>query len=228
MFCPEPLPRYLRLLPDPGRRGHYRLEELRPGTPRLEGYVRFVCVSDTHQQTAALILPEGDVLIHAGDFTNGGHREEIKSFCRWLGSCHFAEKVVIAGNHELPFDRGYMESMGSLGYSQLQIEPREDLPGLLGNCIYLQDTATEVKGFKVYGSPWQPAFCDWAFNLCERSQLREKWEQIPPDTDILITHGPPQGFCDVVPHFGNVGCPELSKAVQRVRPMAHVFGHIHE
>ncbi|XP_078064850.1 metallophosphoesterase domain-containing protein 1-like [Mustelus asterias] len=184
-----PEPKYLRMQRDAHGQG-YRLEELKGGTPVGKGYVRFVCISDTHQHTAGLRLPRGDVLIHAGDFTNCGYRREIENFGRWLGSCHFPQKVVIAGNHELPFDRMYMRPGD---YENLGIGSDEEVSQLLGDCTYLQDSGAMVQGFKVYGSPWQPAFCNWAFNLTEEEQLREKWDRIPSDTDILITHGPPRG-----------------------------------
>lgn len=81
---------------------------------------------------------------------------------------------------------------------------------------------------KVYGAPWQPEFFNWGFNLPLGPQLKEKWDMIPDDTDILITHGPPLTILDQVNHM-NVGCGDLLEAVQaRVRPRLHVFGHIHE
>ncbi|XP_060679037.1 metallophosphoesterase domain-containing protein 1-like, partial [Hemiscyllium ocellatum] len=76
---PRPLsPEYLRLRRDPHRR--LRLEELPPGSPPSPGYVRVVCISDTHLRTKQRSLPQGDILIHAGDFTQTGHRSEILAF----------------------------------------------------------------------------------------------------------------------------------------------------
>ena len=57
-------------------------------------------------------------------------------------------------------------------------------------------------------------------------------DPIPENTDILVTHGPPQGFHDEVDEAysgpQNVGCPHLRRAIERIRPRLHVFGHIHE
>jgi Icc-related predicted phosphoesterase len=94
---------------------------------------------------------------------------------------------------------------------------------------YLQDSGVEINGVKFWGSPWQPWFHDWAFNLKTSTQLRSKWNLIPTDTDVLLTHGPPFGILDRTQRTGeSVGCHELLLAVRRVSPKLHVFGHIHE
>jgi hypothetical protein len=85
------------------------------------------------------------------------------------------------------------------------------------------------KMIKIWGSPWQPEFHNWAFNLPRGEKIKEKWDMIPVDTDILITHGPPMGKLDYVRYDNvNVGCEELLLKVQEIKPKIHVFGHIHE
>lgn len=96
------------------------------------------------------------------------------------------------------------------------------------NATYVEDAAIEVAGIRLYGSPWQPWFLDWAFNLPRGAALRDKWANIPSDTDLLVTHGPPHGILDRTLRDADVGCEELRKALPRVRPALHVFGHIHE
>ena len=99
----------------------------------------------------------------------------------------------------------------------------------LTNCLYLQDSKTEVFGLKIYGTPWQPKFCGWAFNLDRGHALMEKWDQIPDDTDILITHTPPVGYGDLCSTGIRAGCVELLTSVQqRIKPKYHIYGHIHE
>ncbi len=67
---------------------------------------------------------------------------------------------------------------------------------LQNNVTYLEDSETSIKGVSIYGSPWQPEFCDWAFNLPRKSEaLREKWAKIPDKSDIVITHGPVSHLC---------------------------------
>uniref|UniRef100_A0A3B3ZJ90 Uncharacterized protein n=1 Tax=Periophthalmus magnuspinnatus TaxID=409849 RepID=A0A3B3ZJ90_9GOBI len=114
--------------------------------------------------------------------------------------------------------------------SKLKPESYENVQSLLTNCIYLQDSEVTVRGFRIYGSPWQPWYYGWGFNLPRGQALLDKWNQIPDSTDILVTHCPPLGFLDWVPKkMQRVGCMELLNTVQRrVQPKLHVFGHIHE
>ncbi|XP_037369308.1 metallophosphoesterase domain-containing protein 1 [Talpa occidentalis] len=204
--------------------------------PKPPGYTRFVCVSDTHSRTDPIQMPYGDVLIHAGDFTELGLPSEVKKFNEWLGSLPYEYKIVIAGNHELTFDQEFMADLIKQDFyyfpsvSKLKPENYENVQSLLTNCIYLQDSEVTVRGFRVYGSPWQPWFYGWGFNLPRGQALLEKWNLIPEGVDILITHGPPLGFLDWVPKkMQRVGCVELLNTVQRrVQPRLHVFGHIHE
>eukprot|EP00072_Mus_musculus_P070298 XP_017172061.1 PREDICTED: metallophosphoesterase domain-containing protein 1 isoform X1 [Mus musculus] len=204
--------------------------------PKPPGYTRFVCVSDTHSRTDPIQMPYGDVLIHAGDFTELGLPSEVKKFNEWLGSLPYEYKIVIAGNHELTFDQEFMADLIKQDFyyfpsvSKLKPENYENVQSLLTNCIYLQDSEVTVRGFRIYGSPWQPWFYGWGFNLPRGQALLEKWNLIPEGVDILITHGPPLGFLDWVPKkMQRVGCVELLNTVQRrVQPRLHVFGHIHE
>jgi len=174
--------------------------------------VRIVAISDTHAQHRAIPdVPAGDVLVHAGDMTSVGKPEHVKEFNAWLGDLPHAHKVVIAGNHDFPFER-----------APASVEP------LLTNCVYLRDSSVVIEGVTFYGSPWQPAFMDWAFNLERGDALRAKWDLIPEGTDVLITHGPPAGHGDMTTRGIGVGCADLMNAVLRVRPKIHIFGHIHE
>ena len=94
--------------------------------------------------------------------------------------------------------------------------------------IYLQDSGCTIAGLKIWGSPWQPWFMNWAFNLQRGAELAEKWDMIPDDIDILITHGPPRGYGDLAGRHRREGCDDLVEALDRVRPLLHCFGHIHE
>ncbi|XP_074447088.1 metallophosphoesterase domain-containing protein 1 isoform X2 [Larus michahellis] len=152
------------------------------------------------------------------------------------GSLPYEYKIVIAGNHELTFDQEFMADLIKQDFyyfpsvSKLKPESYENVQSLLTNCIYLQDSEVTVRGFRIYGSPWQPWFYGWGFNLPRGQALLEKWNLIPDGIDILITHGPPLGFLDWVPKkMQRVGCVELLNTVQRrIQPRLHVFGHIHE
>jgi Icc-related predicted phosphoesterase len=178
--------------------------------------VKIVCISDTHGlqhgHRGRIGVPDGDVLVCAGDFTGRGSLNEARDFFAWLDALPHAHKIVIAGNHDFCFQRSPAEARAVAARS----------------AIYLEDSGTEVLGIKFWGSPWQPRFFDWAFNLDRGPDLEEKWNLIPADTDVLLTHGPPHGILDRTDRGERVGCEELTKAVARVRPKLHVFGHIHE
>ena len=171
----------------------------------------FVAISDTHGYHDRLEVPDGDVLIHGGDLTKHGRLEDVEAFDRWLAGLPHRHKIVIAGNHDFCF----------------QHRPRE-ARALLRHAIYLEDRAVEVEGVKFYGSPWQPEFFDWAFNLPRGPALAAVWAKIPDDTQVLITHGPPLGIGDLTHRGPHVGCEDLLRRVRQVRPRLHVFGHIHE
>lgn len=171
---------------------------------------KVVLISDTHNQLDKMTIPEGDILIHAGDFTNQGTIAEISKFNSHLGKLSHRHKVLIAGNHDRLF-----ETQPSLARS------------LITNATYLEDSWTVVEGLVIFGSPWQPEFNNWAFNLPRGEKLAEKWANIPENADIVITHGPPSRFGDTCPDGFKAGCVDLLTRLLEVRPKLHVSGHIH-
>lgn len=172
--------------------------------------MRIVCLSDTHCKQGLVNVPDGDVLVHAGDFTNTGSLLEVELFGLWLQGLPHRHKVVIAGNHDWAFQR----------------QPARARHALSG-CHYLQDSGVEIDGVKFWGAPWQPWFYDWAFNLSRGAALREKWALIPEGTHVVITHGPPHGRGDLVPRGERVGCEDLAARLCAIKPRLHVSGHIH-
>lgn len=194
-----------------------------------DGCTRLVCMSDTHGQHREVFLPHGDVLIHGGDITKSGEIGTIQDLSRFFGESSFTEIVTIAGNHDITLDPDYYQR----SWQRFHREPFDTnvAQASLKNCTYLRDDSCSVAQgkVKIYGSPWTPEFYDWAFNLPRGKQLRNVWSSIPSDTDVLITHGPPLGRCDMVAHGVRTGCYDLLQEVQqRVKPRVHVFGHIHE
>lgn len=176
--------------------------------------MHIVTISDTHLRTPSYLIPPGDLLIHSGDATMGGTLQEVMKFNKWLGEIKDNYKygiVFVAGNHDWLFEK------------------QPDLArSLITNATYLQDESVVINGFKIYGSPYQPEFCNWAFNLPRGEQLAKKWSQIPDDTNILVTHGPPAKILDTCPGFSQVGCEDLSKRIDQLKDLKlHQFGHIH-
>jgi Icc-related predicted phosphoesterase len=175
--------------------------------------MRLIVLSDTHGLHDTIKrLPEGDVLIHAGDFMNAGFNPtEAISFNRWLGEQPFKHRVLCAGNH----DR-YFQNAPELARS------------LLTNAIYLENSGITIDGVSLWGSPYTPEFLDWAFLYPRGTAANKYWNQIPTELDVLITHGPPFGILDqAAPGEVHFGCEELLRAVQEKKPRIHAFGHIH-
>lgn len=205
---------------------------------------RIVCISDTHSLHNRIPkeLPEGDILIHGGDFSDTGIFEDVQNFRQFMDRQQYSQKITIAGNHDTSMHTSYYVQTGAEKFhgrffSRSSDEEkqayskkcRETISG--GNFTYLEDSSCQLRGSdcKVWGSPWQPWFCDWAFNVQRGEKMKEKWDLIPSDTDVLITHGPPHGILDKNYEGQPCGCEELLKAVQeRVKPRLHIFGHIHE
>jgi Icc-related predicted phosphoesterase len=173
--------------------------------------MRIIAISDTHGRHNRLTIPDGDVLIHAGDLTRNGKLPEVVAFNAFLGTLPHRHKLVIAGNHDWCFEKTPAACADALT-----------------NAIYLQDSAITLDGVRFYGSPWQPWFYGWAFNLRRGAEIRAKWECIDRATNVLITHGPPYGFGDLTADRRHVGCKDLLEFVTLIAPQAHIFGHVHE
>jgi Icc-related predicted phosphoesterase len=181
------------------------------GTIADRAMLTLVAMADTHLYHEDLEVPDGDVLIHAGDMARGGRLEELEASRDFLAVLPHSHKIVVAGNHDRAF-----ESTPAVARK------------MFADFIYLQDDSTTIDGVRFYGSPWSPWFYDWAFNLERGAPLAEKWALIPDDTDVLITHGPPHGIGDCTYDDRREGCADLLARVRQVRPKLHIFGHIHE
>ena len=181
--------------------------------------MKIVFISDTHTLHGQMLekIPEGDVLVHCGDVSSRGVGSEIDNFFFWFSSLPHKHKIFIAGNHDFGFQ--YRDHVLQKTLESLKEQ----------NIYYLEDSGIEIDGVKFWGSPWTPPFYNWAFMLNE-DEIKEKWEIIPRDTNVLITHGPPKGILDLVTYDQvNVGCPSLMEEVMKLKDLkAHAFGHIHE
>ena len=153
--CPQQL--YTQLSETKTWKENYKiLSNLSGDAPKKEGHVRFVCISDTHNRHEKLKLPDGDILLHAGDFTWQGTEGEVENFCNFLKSIKDKYKhiVVIAGNHELTFDDMKGACFG-LFRKKADVNRGSTLKDMLKmHCIYLEDEEIELLGFRIYGSPW--------------------------------------------------------------------------
>jgi len=175
--------------------------------------MRIVAFSDTHGWHKKVTVQDGDVVIFGGDAMTSGYKfGEFKDFAEWFSDLPHKFKIMIGGNH----DR-VLESSEKICLSYLK------------DVIYLKDSGVELLGKVFWGSPYQPEFCDWAFNVRRGPSIKAHWDLIPKNTDVLITHGPPRWILDKTEGWGHehVGCEELLKKVSEVNPLTHIFGHIH-
>jgi predicted phosphodiesterase len=181
---------------------------------------RIVCISDTHGFHRSLDVPEGDVLVHAGDITSSGEISTIIDFGLWLRELPHPHKVIVPGNHDFCFD---------ISHAKFRPEARlllEEVPDV----HFLFDVSRVVAGLKFYGSPWVPNLQGWAF--FDRGV--DRFERAPRDIDVLVTHGPPANVRDRgrdhdtqrEHHFGSQSLLRYQRRCFSLK--LHVFGHVHE
>jgi hypothetical protein len=180
--------------------------------------MKIVAMSDLHGYLPE-VVPACDLLLLAGDLAPvRNHALDYQAswlngdFRHWLRRLPARKIVGIAGNHDLIFEHAPERVPRDLSWT------------------YLQDAGLEWEGLRIWGTPWQPWFFDWAFNGTPEL-LRAKWALVPEGTDILVVHGPPRGYGDGVPERGGVrlcGCPHLLERIREIGPRLVVFGHIHE
>jgi len=186
--------------------------------------MRLIAISDTHCRIRKVKIPDGDLLVHSGDLTFRGDIQEISQELRALGAVAKKFKhgcIFISGNHDWLGERN-----PSL-MKQMAIDE-----GL----IYLDHSSIQIEGINIFGSAYTPEFCNWAYNVPRGPALAQKWAQIPDDTNILVTHGPPMEIMDIVNRYDpfngwsieHVGCEDLSNRIKELKDLKlHLFGHIH-
>lgn len=177
------------------------------------GQLKFVAISDTHCRHKSILLPKGDVLIHAGDVSSTGSFSEVRDFLHWFDALPFQHKIFIAGNHDFYFER----------------EPETTIQKAIpGGVTYLKDSGVTINDIRIWGSPVTPWFYNWAFNRHRGAAIAKHWALVPPDTNVLITHGPAFGVLDAVLNGNYAGDKDLLKTIETIKPAVHVCGHIHE
>lgn len=211
----------------------------------MDNTYKVVCISDTHNKHGAVDLPEGDLLIHAGDFSSMGYTHEVESFLKWIkknSRKYTFGCVFIAGNHDRSFDQKYISEYGhrledDISEYNGMLKPKwlkdmlEEYADPKIGVRYLEGNCVQVDKLKIWGSPYTPSFYPeyWAFNLDRGDLIRNHWNTIPSDTDIVVTHGPAYGILDYIPDQEvNVGCADLKEVIEAIKPKLLVCGHIHE
>lgn len=175
--------------------------------------MKIVAISDTHGKHKWLKVPDGDMIICAGDVSSRGYKNEIELFLNWFEKLPHPHKIFIAGNHDFFFENA----------------PAKEIEALIPkNIIYLNDSGVTIDGINIWGSPITPFFFNWAFNRNRGEEISQHWKLIPKQTDILITHGPVANILDRTIYGEHVGCEDLKKVVSTIKPKYFIGGHIHE
>ena len=205
--------------------------------------MRITHISDTHNKHNQLTadLPGGDLIIHSGDISSLGRKSEVERFVRWFENLPYTYKVFVAGNHDLSFESEVLYRKKAQyfdGTNDWDLPAVDGKPewlvnmlsfGLGGGVIYLENELIDIEGVKIWGSPYSARFGrEWAFNVDRGSASRELWGTIPPDANIIVTHGPLFGIGDRTNGNMNVGCDDLRETIMNLEPDFHLCGHIHE
>ena len=164
--------------------------------------MRLLHLSDTHGKHNLLKnMPKADVIVHSGDVSFAGSDSEVLDFLNWFCDLNYPHKIFVAGNHD---DCLY----------------GEQILGLPENCHYLCHSGVEIEGVKFWGVPL------FMGDAVKEGRMEEVTAQIPDETQVLVSHSPPYEILDFDDNI-HYGCPELLKAVERIAPRFHLFGHIH-
>jgi len=205
--------------------------------------IRVTHISDTHNKHNQLTadLPGGDIIIHSGDISSIGRKSECERFVKWFGNLPYTHKIFVAGNHDLSFESERLFRMKAewadgvfYNWDTPEVEGKPQwvsdlLQNLPDGVIYLENQSVDIEGVKIWGSPYSARFGrDWAFNVDRGEASREMWGTIPPDANIIVTHGPFFGVGDRTQRGMNVGCEDLRETIMNLVPDFHLCGHIHE
>ena len=142
--------------------------------------MRLVCLADTHNLHYEIPIPDGDILIHAGDFTDAGTRNETNNFLKWLAQLPHQHKIIVPGNHDFFFEKN------------------EQIATIHPSITLLINEGIEINGLYFWGSPMTPGLGNWAFLRDFGEEIAKTWNKIPKNTDVLITHTPPYGIMDQI------------------------------
>ena len=166
--------------------------------------LRIVCISDTHEYHSNVTIPKADVLVIAGDVLlmnrhcpTSHSKKKIIALGEWIRSQPVDSCVMIAGNHDLVFEK--------IGAAEVR--------KLLGskNTHYLVNESVTLSGVKFFGTPF--SFGD-SKNAAFQNRSRS-FPEIPSDTDVLVSHQP-------APR-----CQPLREIINKCCKKLHIGGHHH-
>lgn len=180
---------------------------------------KIVAISDVHGRWNKLTIPECDVLISCGDYSFRGEKHIVKDFHRWLGKQPAKKIISVQGNHELWVRDNFQEAKAIA---------EQECPGV----FFIEEDVIEIEGIKIFASAWTLFFHNWAYNEYP-DEIRKRWNRIPDDIDIIITHGQPYGILDELgsacgdPSGQHVGDHDLARRIKEIKPDLYFGGHLH-
>jgi predicted MPP superfamily phosphohydrolase len=218
--------------------------------PSASTCIRFLVLSDTHGNDLPASLPQCDVLLHCGDITEDGSPESIEKALQALGNIKAELKLMIAGNHEISMDKDYYLGEGGLPEdvekTQKLFSPTSPSVASKSGMTFLEEgthsfTLSSGAYFTIYASSFTPKYGASAFQYptgedrFNPAEYSHSWAQnvgteastIRENVDIVMTHGPPKYILDSASDGRSAGCDHLRRAIERVRPKLHCFGHVH-
>lgn len=173
--------------------------------------MKIICIADSHNKHSEIVIPPGDLIVHAGDFTEAGTESETMDFLEWFSALPHKHKILVAGNHDF--------------YLEKEKHKIQDI--IPSNITYLMDSSVKIEGIKFWGSPFTPGDGSWAFNEFHGRDIKKHWDLIDEDTNFLITHSPPYNILDELDNKEHIGCEELYKRIKTLKIPNHIFGHVH-
>ena len=179
--------------------------------------MKIAMISDAHTYWDTITVPECDLLISAGDYSNRGEPQSIVRFHEWMSRQPARHKISVQGNHEVRVQMAY-ELM------------RRAVQGIDPDIHFVEEGLIAIEDVRIWCSAFTPRFFDWAYLEDRGPSIAKHWERIPDDVDVLVTHGPPHGILDTVKEGwpDHLGCVDLMYRVKQLKNLKlHVFGHIH-
>jgi len=200
---------------------HTIINVLRSGPEPSKYPIRVVCISDIHSKTKH--IPDGDLLLVAGDLTDNGTPRDIQQQIDWLNDLPHRYKIAIAGNHDYWLDPRSREHLAVADLAPGYVDWK-DIFYLQHSYVVLDFASHGGRKLKIYGAPQIPQ-CGPPLFAFQYPRGQDAWtETVPLDTDILVTHTPPKYHLDLPIALG---CEFLLNEIRRVKPYLHVFGHVH-
>jgi len=180
---------------------------------------RIIGISDTHTKEKNIIIShQADIIITAGDITLlEDYKKGIYDYLEWYSTLNIKHKIYVSGNSDGMYIQENLEEFEAYCKSK--------------NIIFLNDSSVVIDGIKIYGTPWTKAFSiNRGYGCEDDEELRIKYNKIPEDVEILITHNPPFKILDFANYYAcHVGSEALLEKINTLKNLKlHFFGHVHD